>query len=137
MKIYGPDQFDSNQAIRDGAWQSWVFGPGLLDENGNAKTDFVTWDYIRQSHPRTAVGYYEPGHYCLLVVDGRSAGYSRGMYLEEMSKLFAELGCRAAYNLDGGHCSFMTKGISFVNNPYKANKDISDGIFICEPGAVQ
>lgn len=135
MKTYTPNTFNAQQAIADGAWQAWVFGPSLLDENGNAKTNFLTWHYITESHPRTAIGYYEPGHYCLLVVDGRQAGYSRGMFLEEMSQLFAGLGCKVAYNLDGGHCSFMTKGTDVVSQPYKPSKDISDGIFICEPEA--
>ncbi len=29
--------------------------------------------------PRCAIGYYEPGHYCLVVVDGRQRGYSSGL----------------------------------------------------------
>lgn len=106
MDIYTPDQMDIQKLIERGAYQSWVFGPSLLDENGKAKDSFLTWDYIRQSHPRTAIGYYEPGHYCLLLVDGRQKA-SRGMFLDEMAQLFEELGCKAAYNLDGGHCSFM------------------------------
>ena len=135
MKIYGPDELDPNQLIADGAWQSRVFGPSLLDAEGNAKTDFLTWDYIRESHPRTAIGYYEPGHYCLLVVDGRQPGLSRGMFLEEMSQLFADLGYKAAYNLDGGHCAFMTRDANVISKPYRPSKDISNGIFICEPEA--
>lgn len=135
MKIYGPDELDPEQLIDGGAWQSWVFGPSLLDADGNAKTDFLTWDYIRESHPRTAIGYYEPGHYCLLVVDGRQPGLSRGMFLEEMSQLFANLGCKSAYNLDGGHCAFMTRGSNVISKPHRPSKDISDGIFICEPEA--
>ena len=136
MKIYSPDGFDPQAAIANGAWQTWVFGPSLLDENGNAKSDFLTWNYITRSHPRTAIGYYEPGHYCLLVVDGRQSQLSRGMFLEEMSVLFANLGCKAAYNLDGGHCSFMNRGTSTISKPYKPSKEISDGIFICEPGGI-
>lgn len=132
MKTYTPDEFDAQQVIADGAWQSWVFGPSLLDENGRAKTDFLTWDYIRESHPRTAIGYYEPGHYCLLLVDGRQPDYSRGMFLEEMAQLFETLGCKAAYNLDGGHCSFMVKDGAVISQPYKPTKDVSDGILICE-----
>lgn len=135
MKIYGPDELDPKQLVADGAWQSWVFGPSLLDADGNAKSDFLTWNYIRESHPRTAIGYYEPGHYCLLVVDGRQPGLSRGMFLEEMSQLFASLGCEAAYNLDGGHCAFMTRDANVISKPYRPSKDISDGIFICEPEA--
>ena len=135
MATYAPDEFDPQAVIDKGAWQSWIFGPSLLDSQGHAKRDFLTWNYIRESHPRTAIGYYEPGHYCLLVVDGRQPGTSRGMTLEEMSQLFANLGCKVAYNLDGGHCAFMTKGNQVVSDPYRPGKSITDGIFICEPTA--
>lgn len=135
MQIYSPEELDIQKLIDNGAYQSWVFGPGLLDSNGKAKKDFLTWDYIRESHPRTAIGYYEPGHYCLLVVDGREAGYSRGMFLEEEAAIFERLGCKAAYNLDGGHCSFMTLQNQVVSHPYKAGHEIPDGIFIMEQGA--
>ncbi len=131
MKIYAPEELNTQQLINDGAYQSWIFGPSLLDENGKAKKSFLTWDYIRQSHPRTAIGYYEPGHYCLLVVDGRQDS-TRGMFLDEMAALFERLGCKAAYNLDGGHCSFMTKGTQIVNHPYKPEHKIQDGIFLTE-----
>ena len=134
MRVFPPGSIDESQLVADGAWQSWVFGPSLLDEGGDSKTKFTTWDYITESHPRTAIGYYGPGHYCLLVVDGREPGRSRGMFLSEMSKLFSDLGCRIAYNLDGGHCSSMTKGTTVVSNPYKPSKEISDGLFICETG---
>lgn len=131
MKIYSPQELDTQQLIDSGAFQSWVLGPSLLDENGKAKTEFLTWDYIRESHPRTAIGYYEPGHYCLLVVDGRQQD-SRGMFLDEMASLFEQLGCTAAYNLDGGHCSFMTMGSWIANHPYKPEHTVEDGIFIGE-----
>lgn len=97
LKIYPPGPIDAQQLMADGAWQSWIFGPSLLDENGKAKTDFTTWDYIKESHPRTAIGYYEPGHYCILAVDGRQPDYSRGMFLDEMAAVFEQLGCKAAY----------------------------------------
>ena len=132
MKIYAPDEINEQTLIDSGAYQSWIFGPSLLDENGKAKTHFLTWKYIRESHPRTAIGYYEPRHYCLLVVDGRIKNYSRGMFLDEMSQFFEDLGCKAAYNLDGGHCSFMLWGDKTINRPYKPEQDISDGIFITE-----
>lgn len=132
MKIYAPDEITEQALIDGGTYQSWIFGPSLLDENGKAKTHFLTWKYIRESHPRTAIGYYEPGHYCLLVVDGRLKNSSRGMFLDEMSQFFEDLGCKAAYNLDGGHCSFMIYDGQTMNRPYKPEQDISDGIFITE-----
>lgn len=132
IKICPPGKTDAQQLMKDGAWQSWIFGPSLLDENGKAKTDFVTWDYIRESHPRTAIGYYEPGHYCFLTVDGRQPGYSRGMFLNEMAALLEQLGCTAAYNLDGGHCAFMTMKDQVMTHPYKPEHGVADGIFITE-----
>lgn len=131
MDIYGPDEIDLQQLIEKGAYQSWIFGPSLLDENGKAKESFLTWNYIKESHPRTAIGYYEPGHYCLMLVDGRQKS-SRGMFPDEMAKVFEELGCRAAYNLDGGHCSFMTFQDRMANHPYKPEHKVTDGIFITE-----
>lgn len=131
MKIYNPEEINTQQLIDSGAYQSWIFGPSLLDENGKAKTTFQTWSYITESHPRTAIGYYEPGHYCLLVADGRQDS-SRGMFLDEMAALFEQLGCKAAYNLDGGHCSFMTLQDQVINHPYKSEHKVEDGIFIME-----
>ena len=96
-------------------------------------TSFDTWDYIKKTHPRTALGYYEPGHYCFVVVDGRQTGYSRGMDLTELAQVFEDLGCTAAYDLDGGHTVFMTLEDQYVNHSYKPSKTISDCICICEP----
>ena len=131
MDIYPPGKTDVQELIQKGAYQSWIFGPSLLDDQGKAKSSFITWDYIRQSHPRTAIGYYEPGHYCLLLVDGRQKS-TRGMFLDEMAKVFENLGCKAAYNLDGGHCSFMTFEGKVANNPYKPEHEIADGFFITD-----
>lgn len=135
MKTFSPDEFRPEQVIADGAYQTWIFGPSLLDENGESRTDYNTWDYIKEAHPRTAIGYYEPGHYCLMLVDGRQEeeAYSRGMYLEEMSQIFEEMGCKAAYNLDGGHCAQMTFNSKIANHPYEESDDICDCIYIAEP----
>ncbi|MDD3227983.1 MAG: phosphodiester glycosidase family protein [Oscillospiraceae bacterium] len=132
MVTSSPNDFDAQQAIDGDALQTWIFGPKLLDDSGKALTEFNTWDYIRKSHPRSAIGYYEPGHYCFVVVDGRQTGYSRGMTLPELAKVFENLGCTAAYNLDGGHTTFMTLNSAVVNQPYKPTKTISDCIYICE-----
>ena len=131
MEILPPGEVDIAQLKEQGAYQTWVFGPSLLDENGKAKSEFLVEDYVTKSHPRTAIGYYEPGHYCLLLVDGRQTE-SRGMFLNEMAKVFEGLGCTLAYNLDGGRCSFMTLRDEYANNPYTPGYEIEDGIFITE-----
>ncbi len=121
------------QLVDQGAYQSWTFGPSLLDENGKAKETFVTSDYIMEAHPRTAIGYYEPGHYCFMVVAGRFWDYSRGMFLDEMAEEFEKLGCQAAYNLDGGRPSLMMMQGEIVSRPYYDGPYlIQDGIYITE-----
>ncbi len=54
------------------------------------------------------------------------------MFPGEMAKLFEDLGCKVAYNLDGGHTAFMTMGDRVVNKPYKPDNKVADGIFIME-----
>jgi exopolysaccharide biosynthesis protein len=132
MKTFSPGTFDAETAIRDGAWQVWSFGPELLDEEGKQKKEFNSDWHIRKINPRSAIGYYEPGHYCLVVVDGRQSGYSIGMTLTQLSGLFEELGCKAAYNLDGGKSSSMTFSDSEVNHPCDGGREVSDCIIIKE-----
>ena len=77
-------------------------------------------------------GYFEPGHYCFVVVDGRQEGYSHGATLEQLSEILAEHGCVSGYNLDGGKTSMMTFGDEVANRPTQGGRDVSDIIFVAE-----
>ncbi len=133
MDIYPAGYLAAEELIARGAYQSWIFGPSLLEEDGTAKDHFLTSSYIRQAHPRTAIGYYEPGHYCFLTVDGRQWDTARGMYLEEMGEIFQKLGCAKAYNLDGGKPSLMMMQGNLASHPYYQGEYlVQDGIFITE-----
>jgi len=128
MESYYQDQFDW-QTIKDrGGYQAWNFGPKLL-ESGQPLDNFNVEGNLRDRHPRSAIGYYAPGHYCLVVVDGRQAGYSVGMSLSELSIMFANLGCVDAYNFDGGQTAVMVFQGNIVNQPYKGGRDVSDVVF--------
>jgi exopolysaccharide biosynthesis protein len=127
MTTYSPDEISVDKIKTEGAYQVWSFGPMLLD-NGQAMTKFNST--VNKTNPRTAVGYYEPGHYCFVVVDGRQGSYSEGMTLQELSQLFADLGCKAAYNLDGGQTSEMAFMGEFANQPYDGGRSCSDIIYI-------
>ncbi len=129
LKTYSKDEFDVGKAMNDGAWQAWSFGPKLL-ENGNPVDKFRS--AIKTSNPRCAIGYYEPGHYCFILVDGRQEGYSRGMTLSELSGLAADLGLKDAYNLDGGQTAAMVFDGKLVNKPYNGGRKTSDMIYISE-----
>ena len=106
--------------------QIWYFGPALLDDSGAAKTKFNS--SLGKANPRTVLGYYEPGHYCFMVVDGRHG--ERGLTFEELSLLCADMGMTAAYNMDGGASS----GMYFNGKNYGQNgRDTSDVVYIAEP----
>lgn len=113
------------------AYQSWVFGPSLLDEAGRAKTKFRS--AVTATNPRTVIGYYAPGHYCFLTVDGRQSRYSSGLTMEQLSALCAELGLAAAYNLDGGRSSVMATRYGTVNRPVSGGRGVSDIVYVREP----
>lgn len=130
MTTYSPGEITASEAIENGAWQAWNFGPALLADDGSVLGSFNTSDRISSENPRTAIGYYEPGHYCLVVVDGRSAGYSCGMTLSELSQLFEDLGCTQAYNLDGGKSSVMVFNGTVVNQVADGGREVSDAILI-------
>ncbi|WFR58504.1 phosphodiester glycosidase family protein [Anaerocolumna sp. AGMB13025] len=132
MKTYTAADFNTEEAIADNAYQAWSFGPRLLDDNGNSMESFTTNSHIKEENPRTAIGYYEPGHYAFVVVDGRQSGYSYGLTLTQFSKLFEKLGCKAAYNLDGGKSSEMTFNDALVNRPAGGGREVSDCIILKE-----
>ena len=130
MKTFPQGQFDARAELYAGAYQSWAFGPMLLDANGQAMTSFNS--KVNPENPRTAIGYFEPGHYCFVVVDGRTKK-SEGITTQELSALMASLGCKVAYNLDGGKTSQMYWGANLVNNPSGGGRNCSDIVLIREP----
>lgn len=107
METYEPKTYDIEEIKAKGAVQVWSFGPPLLDENGRVKDYYNVSTAVSYANPRSAIGYYEPGHYLFVLVDGRQAGYSKGMRIDELAKIFEDRGCKLAYNLDGGGSAVM------------------------------
>ena len=126
MKTYTAEEFDIEEIKQNGAWQIWTFGPELL-RDGEVKTSFNS--DVTRANPRSAIGYVEPGHYYFVQVDGR-INSSRGMTMEELSQLFYDLGCTAAYNLDGGQSAGFTWMGELISYPYK--RPVWDIIYIGE-----
>ncbi len=130
MRVMAGSDFSVEEAVADGAWQAWTFGPSLLDADGKAVSVFTSTRRLTSANPRTAIGYYAPGHYCMVVVDGR--GESSGMSLAQLSQLFEDLGCKAAYNLDGGNSSVMVWDGDVINQPSGGGRASSDAILLVE-----
>jgi len=132
METFSYDEVNIRTELANGAYHIWNFGPWLIKEDGTARTDFSDgYSDISDNHPRTAIGYIEPGHYLLVVVDGRSAK-ADGMTLPELAQLMQSLGCKEAYNMDGGQTSQMMLGTELVNNPFEGGRKCSDYIAVVD-----
>ena len=129
---YGPKETDPKALIEAGAWQSWNFGPSLLDDAGNVKSKYNIVQNTDGKNPRCAIGYYEPGHYCFVVVDGRQKGYSMGVTIKDLAQLMKDLGCVTAYNLDGGMTAQMVFQGKRINSP-GSNRSLIDMAYIEYP----
>ena len=136
MATFRPGDFSSDDelaAALDNCWQCWSFGPVLLDGSGNARPDASadTTAMIAGKNPRTGIGYYEPLHYCFVVVDGRQND-SAGITIDDFAQLFVQLGCSNAYNLDGGGSSYMVFNGEMISSPFQS-RDLTDILYIGEP----
>jgi exopolysaccharide biosynthesis protein len=116
MKTYYKGQGSAEDLLNNGAIQVYSFGPMLLGKNGKALAKFSA-PFNTPANPRTGIGYIEPNHFILIVVDGRGYGKSKGLNMSSWAKLFQSLGCKCAYNLDGGGSSIMIFMNKIINHP--------------------
>jgi len=131
MKSYAPQDFNYDEVVAAGVYQVWSFGPMLL-QNGQPMTEFNMPDQIGGVNPRAAVGYYEPGHYCFVVVGGRQEGYAEGCTLEQLSKFMYGLQCTEAYNLDGGRSAEIIFMGQMLNEQASGRRTAYDILYIGE-----
>ncbi len=126
MVTYQRREMNLSEVLDDGIWHSFLFGPALLVQ-GQAIETFDS--KIRGTNPRSAIGFYQPGHYCFVLVDGRSKA-SRGMTLIQLSRFMQELGCQTAYNLDGGQSAVLWFNGEIINKPYQGGRRLMDIVYI-------
>jgi len=126
MVTYQRKEMNISEVLDNGVWHSFLFGPALLYK-GQSIEKFTS--EVRGVNPRSVLGYYQPGHYCFVLVDGRSKA-SRGMTLIQLSRFMQELGCQTAYNLDGGQSAVLWFNGNIINKPYKGGRNLMDIVYI-------
>lgn len=124
LRLYDETATTAADLIAAGVWQSWSFGPGLVQDGAVIEgIDSVEIDTNFGNHsvqgrqPRTGIGMVAANHLLFVVADGRATGYSRGVTMTEFARIFSDRGAAVAYNLDGGGSSTMLLGDHLVNNP--------------------
>jgi len=117
--------------ISEGLLHTFSFGPALISD-GVSRGDYSD-NLVQTYNPRTAIGMVEPGHFKLVVVDGRT-DYNRGMRLIQLENLMEELGCTEAYNFDGGQSSVIIFDGKRLNDiaGNKSEREVSDILFFTE-----
>lgn len=133
MKTYAVDEYEVEDILARDPIQVWDFGPLFITADGQARHDYPDGNTVSSVHPRSSIGYFEPGHYCFLVADGRMRE-SVGLSLPEMADIFSELGCVCAYNMDGGGSAVMTFNHRAFSVQCYDNRLLSDMIMVTEDG---
>ncbi|MDR7253160.1 exopolysaccharide biosynthesis protein [Nocardioides sp. BE266] len=124
VELYDETATDAQSLVDDGVWNTLSFGPALvadgevLDGIDDVEVDTNFGNHsIQGDQPRTAIGVVDDNHLVLVVVDGRSTGYSAGASMTELATLMKSLGAVTAYNIDGGGSSTMYFDGEVVNRP--------------------
>ena len=138
VEVYDETTTNAQTLLDAGVWNTLSFGPALVNNSqvlsgiDQVEVDTNVGNHsIQGKQPRTAVGWVETNHLKLVVVDGRSEGYSRGVTMTELAQIMADLGCACAYNIDGGGSSAMYFNGSIINQPSNGGeRDTSDILYI-------
>ncbi|NQX12502.1 phosphodiester glycosidase family protein [Microbacteriaceae bacterium VKM Ac-2855] len=139
VEVYDETATDAATLLAAGVWNTLSFGPAVVEngaivagiESVEVDTNFGNHS-IQGEQPRTGIGVIGDNHLVFVVVDGRSAGYSKGVTLPGLAAIFVQLGATTAYNLDGGGSSTMYFNGALVNKPLGTGQErgTSDILFI-------
>lgn len=138
VEVYDETTTDAATLVADGVWNTLSFGPAIVEdgavvdgiEDVEVDTNFGNHS-IQGEQPRTLVGVIDDNHLVFVVVDGRDAGYSRGVTMTEAAEIMVSLGATTAYNLDGGGSSTMYFDGQVVNQPSNGGeRGTSDILYI-------
>lgn len=131
MGVAAEKDVTAQELLDSGAWQVYSFGPELIGYGTGVSDDFSRSGYAIESYnPRTAIGYIEPFHYMLVTADGRSKG-NMGLTFDQLAEFMELIGCKLAYNLDGGGSATMVFQGELVNSPSDGKeRSVSDIVSI-------
>lgn len=109
---------------------AFTFGPALVKDGELVEYDEGYGYNPGGREPRTAIGQMGKLSYVLVVVQAEDRSGSSGMSQRKLAEFMYELGCKQAFNLDGGN----TAGMVFGDKEYKGmlnggDRDITDIIY--------
>ncbi len=111
------------------AVNAFMFGPALVKEGEvvSLKRDYGFNPKGRQ--PRCAIGQLDRLSYVMVIADNATGSDEEGVTHAELAGFMLELGCREAYNLDGGNSAVMIFNGQMYNNKKGRERDVADMIY--------
>jgi exopolysaccharide biosynthesis protein len=67
--------------------------------------------------------------YVMVIADNESGSDEQGVTHQELAQFMQELGCREAYNLDGGNSAVLMYNGNMLNNKKGRERDVTDMIY--------
>ena len=126
IKSAGADKFEKETGHQ--IVNAFMFGPALVKDSEVLKLDKEYNFNPNGREPRCAIGQLDTLSYVLVIADGRGNSGSEGATHQELAEFMASLGCKEAYNLDGGNSAIMVYNNEIYN--YKAReRDVADVIY--------
>ncbi|MBR2327327.1 MAG: phosphodiester glycosidase family protein [Clostridia bacterium] len=139
MEILKAADYDDKDSalslLENGTKFTLDFGPALIVD-GEKITDFSAYSKIGNWNPRSGIGYVSKNHYYFVVIDGARNDTdnkeSGGAGLKHLRDVFADLGCTAAYNLDGGSSTTLIFNGKRINNLYENRINLYDLVAVVD-----
>ena len=123
--IINESEVSINDLLNNGAYNILSFGPALIKDGNIVVSTNAEVGKSMASNPRSALGKISDNHYVFVVSDGRTSA-STGLSLYELAEFMDSLGCKIAYNLDGGGSSTLVFNDTVINNPTTNGGKISE-----------
>lgn len=107
---------------------AFAFGPGLVVDGEKVEMRDNLWEHGVYDEPRAGIGQLDTLTYALVVVNGREKD-TAGVTIEEFADIMYQLGCKQAYNLDGGNSATLVFNGKIVNEKQADERKVLDIIY--------
>ena len=103
MTVHHSYEITAQELLDAGAYTVYSFGPYLIKDGKLSEKAYTS---AESNQPRCALGMIEPGHYVVILAEGRLKR-SGGVDIEYLAKLMRNKGCQVAMNMDGGQTAVI------------------------------
>jgi exopolysaccharide biosynthesis protein len=108
---------------------AFMFGPALVKEGEIVSLKREYGFNPDGTQPRAAIGQLDHLSYVLVIADNATGSDKKGVSHQDLAKFMLELGCREAYNLDGGNSAILFYNGKMLNNKMGQERDVTDMIY--------